>query len=754
MKITKNKFFGTILIFGIITDLLVLANIHFLYIRAIITFGFLAFVPGLLVLLSLNIKKLNLWETLVYIVGLSISFLMAIGYAINSILPWLHITNKPLSLTPALISLNIILPIIGFVAYKRNKSILANLKTPNLSLINKIFFLIPLLFPIISSLGAITLNNGGLNYLTKIALIGIAIYVFLIALLKNKLNENIYPCTVLLTSLSFLLMYSLRSWFISGWDISREMYVFRLTSDRGIWLFKSYVDTYSSCLSLSILPTIIKVVTGLGEGVIFKLIFQIIFVFHSLTVYLIFRRYSKAVLSFIASLLYFGGVYYNSTFPTLIRQEIAFLFFGLMFLILFSKNITPIIRNSMFLILGFSMVVSHYSTSYIAAGIFLFTYIFTQLYKFIRVKVRGIKGKYKDQFYLSWKTILLLFAFQFLWMSQFSVLPNDVTFTFKNTYKNIQNILSEDLKISSVTNSIFGKLNPEKYTDKELRGYINDNKYLYINSDTYSDNQTDTYLPMIKENEVIETKNPYLKFIFVNLYSILKYSLILSFLVGSIIIFLDNKILIDKEFSISIIVSVVLMLLIFLLPYVANVYNFERLFQQSLMFLSISSIVFFQRVLKGISNNLLVCVLLLICLGYSYYGMGLMLTLTGGSPTLNLYNKGFAFNTFYSHSEEISSINWLNRHYDGDLVYTDPYSQLKFFAFGDPTIKTDDKVIPSLMLKTSYVYSSYSNTIKKTNYLDVRERFTRGVLSFNFPTEFFNDNKNIIYSNGVSEIFK
>jgi uncharacterized membrane protein len=193
---------------------------------------------------------------------------------------------------------------------------------------------------------------------------------------------------------------------------------------------------------------------------------------------------------------------------------------------------------------------------------------------------------------------------------------------------------------------------------------------------------------------------------------------------------------------------------IFLLPHISNVYNFERLFQQLLLFLSLSSVVFFQKILKKTSDLILICLLLLIYLDYSLNGMGLMLTITGGSPTLNLYNKGFSYNTFYPHQEEVSSIKWISKNINSGMIYMDPHSQLKFFTFGDPKIDSTDKVIPTFMEKNSYVYASYSNTVKELNFLDARERFRRGVLTFNFPTEFLNSNKNLIYSNSVSGIYK
>jgi uncharacterized membrane protein len=756
MILRKNNVFFGILLFGLTTLFFVLFNIQYFYLRAIFSFIFLIIIPGLLIILMLKIRKIGFWEYLVYIIGLSISFLMFTGLAINRILPWIHITDKPLALTPLLISLSVILSIFGIIAYKRNKKISLKISLPKFNLLNKLFFTIPIIFLILNISGAITLNNGGPNYLTMVMLGGIAIYVFLIVFLRDKLNENVFPWTVLLTSVSLLLMYSLRSWHISGWDVSQETYVFRLTMENQRWLINSYVNSYISCLSISILPTIINIITSIKTELIFKLIFQILFIFHSLTIFLIFRRYVNAVMSFIASFLYFGSVYYNSSFPSLTRQEIAFLFFGLMFLILFNNKINPKLKNFLFLIFGFSMVVSHYSTSYIAFAIFLLTYIFNLIYKLYenkRIKKGNLRLKNRERFYIKGKVILVLFLFQVIWIAQFSVLSNGLKDAVKNTYINIGNIFSESLKDSAIKNALFRNLIIEGYTDKELNEYINENKILLTPLNAYSKEQVKDYSPKIRDSEIIYSKNQYLTNALFYLYQFIKYSIILSIIFGSLFICISKTNVINKEFVFAIIISILLTFMIMLLPYVSKVYNFERLFQQSLMFLSFSSIIFFQKIMKRF-GNLFLFFAILIYMGYSLFNTGFLLKFTGGDPTFNLYNTGRTYDEFYTHEEEIRSINWLTRNHQSITIYMDVHSLLKFYAFGNPKIKNYDKVIPVFMSKLSYVYSAYSNKIKGLNYLDAREKFNKGAISFNFPTEFLNENKNIIYNNGGSEIFK
>jgi len=146
MKQTKNELLSGILIFGLITNLLVLFDIQYFYLRAIFSFIFLSTIPGLLIMLILKIRKIGFWEYLVYTIGLSIAFLMFGGLFINYALPLAGI-GKPLSIIPLLISFNVFLLVFWIIAYKRNKEILFEIRLPKLDWLNKIFFITPVIFP-------------------------------------------------------------------------------------------------------------------------------------------------------------------------------------------------------------------------------------------------------------------------------------------------------------------------------------------------------------------------------------------------------------------------------------------------------------------------------------------------------------------------------------------------------------------------------------------------------------------------------
>ncbi|MFH1307308.1 MAG: hypothetical protein ABIH72_00470, partial [archaeon] len=214
-------------------------------------------IPGLLIMLIFKVQKINFWEYLVYVIGLSIAFIMFAGLAINWILPWLNITDKPLSLIPVLVSFDAFILVLMTVASKRNPKLKFKTNFPKFSWLDRIFIIVPMIFPVISILGALTLNNFGPNYLTMIMLGSIAVYVFLVVLLSDKLNENVFPWALLMIGVSLLLMFSMRSSYVFGFDIHHELSILNQTVGSQKWNFSNYVDGYNACLSITILPAIL-----------------------------------------------------------------------------------------------------------------------------------------------------------------------------------------------------------------------------------------------------------------------------------------------------------------------------------------------------------------------------------------------------------------------------------------------------------------------------------------------------------------
>jgi Predicted membrane protein len=95
------------------TDISVILDIPVL--RQVLGFVLLTFLPGLLLIQILKLTK-NRLEKLLFLIGLSICFLMFVPLAMNFAYPALGI-SRPISLPPLTITLSLILAALSFVSY-------------------------------------------------------------------------------------------------------------------------------------------------------------------------------------------------------------------------------------------------------------------------------------------------------------------------------------------------------------------------------------------------------------------------------------------------------------------------------------------------------------------------------------------------------------------------------------------------------------------------------------------------------------
>ena len=755
MRITKNKIFFGILVFGLLTNLLVLFDIQYFYLRAIFSFIFLIVIPGLLIMLMFKIREIGFWEYLVYTIGLSIAFLMFGGLFINCALPLVGI-GKPLSLIPLLISFNIFLIIFWLIAYKRNKKISIEIRLPKLDWLNKIFFITPVIFPLLSILGAIILNNGGLNYLTIIMLGGIAIYVFFIVLFRKKLNENIYPWAILMLSISLLLMYSLRSWHILGWDINQEYLVFTLTNNAKYWSPYASGSGYNSCISITILPTIFAFFTNINNEYIYKLIFPILYSIVPLMIYLSTKKFLSEGYAFLTSFFFISQDFYCQM-SAYARQEMAFIFLALILLLIFNHELNEPTKAFLYIIFGMSIILSHYSTTYIWLATMVIFYILGRLLKIIFLK--------NVKLFFSFKYILLMILVTFLWQFQINVPLNNFGGVVSAAIYDISNIFSEDsitLGFNRLTFKNININNDQNVSNNYLtmtREYKSKALILYPES-TYRN-----YSPRAVFSEKLKSQVPIE--VSIDVFKSLKViKLILIVVLPIIGIFhlfkkhfykknknrdisnLKNSIGNYILISISTLPSIVLFIF---LPSVQTQYNLTRMYLQGLLSFSFLTVLggcylLYKLRLNKISYFILGLTLILFFLSYT----GLVSQLIGGNPRLPLNNFGEEYDMFYTTQLDVKSAEWLaNKREGNSMIYADEVAGLRLTSFAYIIDYTFD-ILPSTIDTRSYVYLIQTNVERGKVY----KRYNIDFLAYDTPIEFLNSNKNLIYNNGGSEVFK
>jgi len=755
--ITKANLFIGILIFMFIINILVGLDVKFLYLRQILGFLFLITIPGLLIMLCFKIKNTGFWEYLVYTIGLSIAFIMFAGLTVNWTLPALGITDKPLSLWPILISFNIFLLALWVTALNRNDDFKPKpFLIPKLDALNNIFFIIPMFFPILSVLGAFLLNNHGPNILTMIMLGGIAVYVLLLVLFRKRLNHNIYPWALWMIGLALLFSGWMRGWFINGADNSLEYYIFKLTLSKSQWSLSNYYHTYNAMLSLNILPSIIGMILNIKDQFLFKFYFQIITSFMMIISYIYIKKIFNLRIAFLGTLFFLSLPMLYSGTSIAIRQEMALLFFGLMILSLFTKEIKQSLKKTLFVIFGASMIVSHYSTAYIALAIFSLTYILIFIYKIHenkKIKKGKIYPSQKSEFYLTGALVLLLLLFGFLWYNQVTPTGNGLIDFMGRSISNFGNIFNEDNQLGNqgVIGNFFtlhNKQNPSQILDTYTQLSMNnsDIKSTYLSSKYFSPHLTNSY-----EKNLIYNKN----FTLIRIYIEFIARVLLVF--GFLILLIDwlNKWTKNRdtfnEFKLLMISFMLVAICLILLPFFSISYDLARFYQQGILVLSplviLGGLFTFKLFNKNKSLIIVTCFIFLYFLFISGFNFHYLMN---PDSTMRLGNYGGEYRRYYTDSSILNPFKWLTKNSNGATLNIDNVYSYKLNIIEVNNIFVKKTVFPYNIDKQNYVYSGYNN-----NFFGFGTSVYNSYwFSFNFPTEFLNDNKNKIYNNGGSEIFK
>ena len=761
MKLQKLIFFY--LFASLAFDLTILLNINFFLLRSIIVLIFLLFIPGSIIILLLKIEFDSLIEYLFLSIGLSISFIMFSGLFLNWILPIFGIKD-PLNTTPLLTYFNLILLFLLFLLLITKRKSIINLPQIKLSKFNVFFSISQLLIISMSIMGAISLNNGGTNVITFALIIFIIADVIFIYFFKKEVNSEIFSWILFIMSISLLLMYSLRSWHITGWDFHIEFASFQLTKLNHFWSTTNLPHIYNNCLSTNILPTIISVFSKINDEYVFKVIYPLIFSFMSVVLFFIYKKFFPNYIAFIVTFFYISQSWYGNKFSTLARQQIAFLFFALMIYIFLNEKLKQSIREILLLIFGFSMIVSHYTTTFIAIAVFLVWDSLIFLIEKIRFKSRYkhstiFKIEKSRSYYnlkLNIRIISILIIFTIFWNGQvtntFSYLKSSIYSGYENIKTVFQNGYWGDLPVFS---SIINR--NKNYLDI-VNKYIKSTDYQYHTMDKvivfYSPAQYKNYPVIPVKEEILPFKNLEFSVLINWIGLILKVAIIFFLLIGIVFIFKrKNNIIENKQINIQplIFASFLVFTLFFVLSFLSALYNLERLFLQLLILLSIAIWSGGQVLLRKLNKNMKAFILTIIVLLYFAIPHGFIPQIVGGvAPAMEFYNKGLVYDGFYTHQSEVSSTKWMAQNISKKyFVYADTLNSLKLYSFSY-TITSKNDILPSVIDKYSYVYSGYTNTLKNKTF----KNYKLGLIMYTFPADFLYNNKNTIYNNGECKIYK
>jgi uncharacterized membrane protein len=424
MKTTnwKPRFLIYVLALQVAVILAIVVNIPF--VRQVLVPLYLILVPGFALLKALRIETSNVAETVLFSVGLSIASVMLIGLLINES----GFIPQPLSTTPLLIVTSIFVLLVSALSCLKEKGNL-RLSFPDL----KISLLAPYIaLPLLSVIGMLLVKAFDNNLLVVSTIIIIS--VLLALALFSKLPTSHYPFALVSIASALLLMTFLTSNYINGYDVPWEYMVFTATKNASYWnpsfgltssLSWVYIYVSNSMLISTVFPTVVSNMANIDGTWIFNIIFPLIFSLVPLALYQFFQtQWGKKVAFFSALFFISNSVFFYFRDNT--RQMAAELFFLLIFLVLFKKNINIRSRWILFACFSFALIVSYYSLTYVFIFLIFSTWLFAKA--FSKDKNRRISSA----------VILFFSVLTFLWYVYVSAGPfNRLTLFLNYTIQSI-----------------------------------------------------------------------------------------------------------------------------------------------------------------------------------------------------------------------------------------------------------------------------------------------------------------------------
>lgn len=692
-----KKWIITVIILLILTDLSILLDMPIF--KPALSFLFFSMAPGLLFFFIFNYKRISPLKIILLSVGMSISFLMMVGLVLNSLYP---ILIQPLSFIPVFVSLNIMVFLLIFAAYWRNRKNLDDIRGVKFDLKEKLRtpLIFPFIFPLLAVLGTYFMNNSQNNILLLLLLILIPLYLIVMIYLRDKIHGATYPLALWLIGLSLLLMHGLTSNHLLGIDVHLEYYSFQLTQLGYHWDLNSYYNPYNACMSITILPMVYQVLTGLTGEYIFKLLMAIIGSLTPLIVYLVAKKYLTAKYAFLAALLFIFQLFFINLLGA-VRQEIAIIFFFLTVMVLFDFKMDKWLRKFLIVLFIFATLISHYSTAYVAFILILPIL----LYPFFR-------GLIKDRklVFTNFDVIIISLVLIAIWY-----------------------VLVAKVQFASGA-QVIGKT-------VEIAGTGGLTSALIATRGAY----------VLGILGVVFKSLP-------NAVSIIVHDLIFAtILVGLFAIIRRFSYYREKlsiEFLLGIMISLVLLVLFVALPYISIAYDVARLFFQLIIFLApvfVIGGIFLTKFIKkpkwDVYLLLVLLILLFTCVTYLQYSVL-------GEPYSSDYeNNSIVRQGNFIYDSEIQSAQWISRYkLDNLTVYSDGREVSRFLtAYG--TNISNENLNSSYFgwnktISTGYIYLGYVN-VNNGKIIDMGDDFIRVDIG---PYQFLLDGKSRIYDNGGSRI--
>lgn len=696
--------------------------------------------PGLLITLLLGSKRLNIMS-LVFAVQLSVLSLLVIGLFANY-LPTLIGYTQPLNTSAIYLLFNLFICGLFYLNIKK-KTAFSGLRIPKLGLKQFDISIIAgqVFAVIVGILGTFHLNNGGSDLLTMVSLTMILGLITVTFLHNRKLSTTTLVTVIALSTLTIMLITSLRGWQLTGSDIKVEFQAYSITAIAGKWDYSLFHNAYNSCLSITVLPVVLSKLLHVSGLVIFKFIFQLLFTIYPVIIFLLLKNFIQRKMAFIGSTLLIALPSFSIDTPFITRQQVAFVFLGLAITAWFYRRDEWINMHwkLLFILMSIGVVLSHYSTSYIYVGSLLLFYAIQQTFYIFLKKHKTFTIDKKST--IQGKVIFIIVLVNFMWFVQVTSASTGLFNSLGNSLKTTST--SSDNKVLSNGGGLYAYVNTS-----------NSNKSLSTSDAIQGLSVQDSTLPMssLSTNlykrtgfSIAKTTSSVYYSIGTQFYKLLLFIGVISICFSSIRRRLNNLPIQYVFYSISVILLLIVQIV---LPNISNDYGVTRAFTQAYIVLALPIILALDLVSQKIFKRYSAIAVLIISLFLVSLYSGYLSQFTGGlHKYLSLNNSGQSYGAFYTHKSDILAYAWIQHNIPKTVdVHAPDYGYATAVAYNPTYPFGGSGILPFQVTNESYVLLAYSQTHDHIVY-------SFGSLIALSVNKYLYSNRNLIYSTNETQLY-
>jgi uncharacterized membrane protein len=606
-----------------------------------------------------------------------------------------------------------------------------------------------LVLPLLAAAGAFRLNNGGNARVAMLALGFAALLIAGALAWRRRLPDGALAWFIFCLGLAVLLMTALRSWDITGHDITQEFQVFRLAQIHGHWDISLFRDPYNACLSITILPQVFSQLLHVSGLVVFKLILQAVFAVCPVVLFALLRKHVSKLAALAGCALFVSYPAFVNDSPMLTRQGVAYLFFALVMLATIGKRVDKQ-QKVLFLLCATGVILSHYSTSYMLVAIFGIAAVC----KIIMLRLHPDKyASRQRQPIVSPFFAAVLFLMTFVWYSQLTGTSRGLITTVIESAVNVPHLFSTDNK--STDSSVALLFAVQKTQTDIYQSYLNDPK-LTIDKATpaqYMPTPTDDNVPITPLGRRARSMgfNPAKVAALRQDFAKVLQLLAIAGLLFSVYAWWRGKYLgIVSLDSVSLYAAgVVILVLIVVLPVFSINYGVLRAFQQALIFLLLPMMLLLTQLGRRLQPWLKLRLTVLSAVSIFLLFTGAIGQLLGGvGAGLNLNNRGLYYGLYYATAADSRTFDWLKVHLPKSSdVRAARYSRA---LMHDPNYPFKNiGILPAQLRPDSYEFLDQAQIERQKLYV-----YSQGSpLIMTFPLNFYETETNQLYSTGSTGVY-